>query len=62
MTPLIEALAQVAYAYSFSASMSGEDWERVKARAEAGATYAGHQVERCYRQAVHSLKVFEAMK
>jgi hypothetical protein len=48
---LVEAVAATAYAHSFSARMSHEDWARVKERAWAGGAYANVIVDRCYQQA-----------
>ena len=52
---LVETVAATAYAHSFSARTSREDWERVKERAAEGGGYADIIVERCYRQAFDML-------
>lgn len=54
---LVEAVAATAYAHSFSAGMSRENWERVKQAAQDGGQYANVIVEQCYRQAFDMLNI-----
>jgi hypothetical protein len=58
---IVEAIAAMAYAHSFSARVKDEGWKRVKRRAEDGGGYAGVVVERCYRQAADTLRIVRAM-
>lgn len=48
----VDDVARVIHRHTFSARESGEDWDRVLERAEAGGGYAGHVVDQCRRCAM----------
>lgn len=48
---LIEAIARICYAHTFTARQSRDTWETLNQSANQGGQYANVIQERCYQQA-----------